>query len=226
MFNLIRNTLTSSLLFFSLNANSAFITIDEAAFDAVFSQNSFGTNPVDIRIGKASEMVFPDLLNIDSFNKIDQLFAQHLGPANAVSLFFVDTVNWCGYTNYRFVGCGERFGNDYVVESIEAAGWRGTELLAHELGHNLGLDHTGGGNLMTSNLNGNTSLSNNQVAQILNSPLVQQQNDYRWIDINPILIVSQATPQVSEPTTLFLLAGALMLLFRRKIACHMVTIKR
>ena len=38
---------------------AAFITIDEAGMDGVFSQGSFGANTVDIRIGATTEIVRP-----------------------------------------------------------------------------------------------------------------------------------------------------------------------
>jgi PEP-CTERM motif-containing protein len=90
-----------------------------------------------------------------------------------------------------------------------------SKLIAHELGHNLGLLHASLG-LMTSHLGfGGTELFEDQVADILKSPLVQiDANGQRFIQVTPIAIVG--TP---EPSSLLLLGGgfgALLIIKRRK----------
>lgn len=204
------------LLWLAGSAQAAFITTNEAALDAIYSQASFGERPIDIRIGSASELVFPELLDISSSAEISQIFSQHVGPANVVNFYFVDTISACGgQISSSIVGCGEYFGNDFVVESSFAAGAYGGELLAHELGHNLGLPHLSGAYLMNPFLNNQTLITPAEVTRIFNSPLVQNLNDYYWIDINPVLIVAEAS-QVNEPLSaaLFIL-GLVVLVWRQ-----------
>jgi hypothetical protein len=188
------------------HAKAGFITTNESELDAIFSQASFGLMPIDIRIGAASELIFPDLLDITTDTEINQLFNLHIGGLNVVNFYFVDTVNACSGFNTAIVGCGETPGNDFVVESSFAAGGFGGELLAHELVHNLGLSHSTSG-LMAPSLNHNTTLTAQEVSNIRSSSLVQTNGRDFWIDINPVLIVAAATIPlpVPEPSTLMLL---------------------
>ena len=206
--------LAASLLIVS-QAQAAFVTTNEAALDAVFSQASFGNNTIDIRIGATTELVFPSLLDVNLNAEVGQLFGQHVGPANVVNFYFIDTLSACGgQINVNFVGCGELPGNDFVVESAFAAGGNGGELLAHELGHNLGLGHRNGNNLMDPFINGFTDLNAAEVATILGSNLVQSDNNGLFILINPVLIVAAAIP---EPSIIILLLSSIALMgFNRK----------
>ncbi|MCJ8319415.1 MAG: PEP-CTERM sorting domain-containing protein [Colwellia sp.] len=184
-------------------AQAALITTQEAALDAIFSQSSFGNDIIDIRIGAATELVFPSLLDITTNAEIGQLFGLHVGSANVVNFYFVDTIDYCSSFNTLIVGCGEFPGNDFAVESIFAAGGFGGELLAHELGHNLGLGHLSGNFLMNSFLNGFTEITEVEVATIMSSSLVQTDGRSFWIDINPVLIVAEA--RIPEPSILILM---------------------
>ena len=204
--------LTGLLLITQVHAT--LITTNEAALDSIFSQTSFGNRPIDIRIGDARELVFPSLLDISTSAEIRTLFDMHFGLANVVNFYFVDTISACGSTiSSNIVGCGEYFGNDFVVESSFAAGGYGGELLAHELGHNLGLPHLNGAYLMNPSLNSKTTLTTAEILKIHASPLVQSNGLDFWIDINPVLVVAQATnPEpIPEPSILllFLLSFAL-----------------
>lgn len=213
----LRRFLYIGLIALTANANAALITLNEAGLDAVFSQASFGSDIVDIRIGAATEIVAPDLLDITSNAEISSLFSMHQGSLLDVNFYFVDTISACGGINPAIVGCGETPGNDFVVESIFAAGSYGAELLAHELGHNLGLGHMSGANLMNSALNNSTALIASQVATILASSLVQSDQSGYFININPVLVVASST-SVAEPETIaiFALALAFVSVFRRK----------
>lgn len=207
-------------------AQASFVTIDEASLDAIYSQASFGANKVDIRIGLVSIFTRPDLLNITADSQIVTLFNLHVGGANVVNFYFVDTIDSCGIFNVNIIGCGETPGNDFVVESAFAAdnsipaGGNVTvagQLLAHELGHNLGLNHRNGNFLMNPFINGFGELSAAEVAEILLSPLIQvDANGQRYIQINPVLITNAAL--IPEPSGLALAGGALLLLglVRRK----------
>ncbi len=207
--------LTLGLLIVS-HAKAGFITTNEIALDAIFSQSSFANIPIDIRIGAASELVFPNLLDITTDAEVNQLFNLHIGGANVVNFYFVDTVDSCGGFNTGIVGCGEFPGNDFVVESSYAAGSFGGELLAHELGHNLGLNHSAGG-LMNPSLNNSTTLTTQEVTTIRASSLVQTDGSSFWININPVLIVARASTPVTEPSTLVLLVLSFSLLLKNGV---------
>ncbi len=201
-------------------AHAAFITIDEAGLDAVFSQAVFGNNTIDIRIGPAVEHVDPNLLNMDSLAKWNTLNGNHYGGVNTVNFWFLDDLTWCGNINVNYVGCGDLPGNDFVVESVFASGPNNAELLAHELGHNLNLAHRNGvGNLMDPTINGGIGLNDAEVATILASNLVQTDaNNRLFINILPVLIVAEATPDIPEPETLTLMLLSLMFLVRKRVS--------
>lgn len=214
--NILKYLLITVAILASSQAKSAFITTNESDLDAIFSQSSFGLMPIDIRIGLASELVLPDLLDITTDAEVNQLFDMHIGGINVVNFYFIDTISACGGSiSSGIVGCGEFFGNDFVVESSFAAGSFGGELLAHELGHNLGLDHRSGG-LMNSSLNNSTTLNDTEVSNIRSSQLVQTDGQSFWIDINPVLIVASASIPlpVPEPSTLVLLLLSFSLLLK------------
>ncbi len=200
-------------------AQAAFVTLPEVRMDAIFSQApSFNNRTVDIRFGAVTTIVAPTLLEITTDAEINQIFGLHSGGNNVVNFYFVDTVDFCGCPNpdSLIIGCGEVNGNDFVVESVAAAGPFGAELLAHELAHNLGLPHRVGSQfLMNPVLAGGDDLSVDEVNAFLGdpnspnpfaSPLIQFDGDQRFIQINPILIVARLQ-HVPEPATLALLVA-------------------
>lgn len=197
---------------------AAYVTINEAGMDGVFSQASFGQTPIDIRIGAVTQFVRPTLLDISSDAEIDQVFNLHVGDKNIVNFYFVDTISACGLIDAGIIGCGELPGNNFVVESDWAANTAippggnittGVNILAHELGHNLGLSHRFGNNLMNGFVTGFQDLNFAEVADIRVSPLVQHDANGFFIMINPVLIVAAATA-VPEPSTIFLVLVGLV----------------
>ena len=211
--------ISTTLLVVTSFSQAALITTNEAALDLIYSQANFGATPIDIRIGAETELVFPDLLNITTDLEIYTLFGLHIGLPTIVNFYFVDTIDSCGRYNTDIVGCGEFPGNDFVVESSFSSSAFGGELLAHELGHNLGLGHLNGG-LMNPFLNSNTDLSLTEVTSIFFSSLVQY-NDGYYIDINPVLIVAHASNPapvpIPEPNVVLLFLLSIGLIFQSKM---------
>jgi hypothetical protein len=176
---------------------AAYVTTNEAGLNGVFAQAD-----LEIRFNTITTIYDASLLDIDTEAKRIALWNSAPFSAPGVNMFFVDSIDYCSGYNVSIVGCGSYPGNIVAVESSYAAGSYGTELLAHELGHNLGLGHLSGDNLMNPYLNGFTDLTAAQIATILNSPLIQFDETGAYLEINPILIAS-AVP----------LPGAFLLMF-------------
>lgn len=205
-----------TLLALSAWSNAALVTTQEAALDDIFSQASFGADTIDIRFNAQQSINSAAFLTIDNESELLALFAQ-ANDFPAVNLYFVDAVNYCGSYNVAIVGCAARPGNDLVVESGIAAGALGAELIAHELGHNLGLGHPSGtGNLMNGSLNGSTFLTSAQVTSILDSPLIQLDGAQRYLSITPYLVEAAAVPLPAAAPFMFSALSALFILRRRK----------
>jgi hypothetical protein len=106
--------------------------------------------------------------------------------------------------NGEFGGCAQLPGR-LMVEDFHEAELTPAILMAHELGHNLNLEHDRFGGLMSLFPPHGTELFEEQVATILQSPLVQTDSTgQRFIQITPIAIVD-----APEPSTLLLLNAGL-----------------
>ena len=204
---LIKALLATAALLVAPFTHAAFVTLP--SLDAIFSQASFGNNTIQVRYGAVTSIARPDLLDIQTDAQIDTLFALHVGAQNIVNFYFVDTIDSCSGFNVLIIGCGETPGQDFVVESAFAATAQGALLLAHELGHNLGLNHNVGSQfLMNPSLAGGSLLTASEVTTILASQLVQMDTSgQRFININPVLITAAAV--IPEPGSLLLLVSAL-----------------
>ena len=176
--------------------SGATATIPEAAVDAIYAQASFGANPVNIEFGPVILLNDPSHLVLDNDAEIFNLFNDPLSaPSPGVTMFFVDAISTCGAgPQPNIVGCGLVGGNKFVVKSSTAAGPNGAELIAHELGHNLGLAHVpGNSNLMNPQVNGNTTLTASQVNAIRASIFSQGPLGSEFVHITPILVVPEPT---------------------------------
>ncbi|MFG0263583.1 MAG: PEP-CTERM sorting domain-containing protein [Rhodopirellula sp. JB055] len=192
----------------TLVANAAVVTTQESGVDAIFSQASFGASPIDIRFGSIVTIENSSVIDIDSqadFNLLTDL-APNLGTA--VNLFYVNSINWCGAPGANIAGCAEFPGSVLAVNSAVAAhAIYGAELIAHEMAHNLGFDHTAGPGLMGPTLNGQTTLSIDEVTILRSSPLVQMDASGSFINVTPILVQAAAVP---EPSSLMLVSVVLI----------------
>jgi hypothetical protein len=208
-----------AILVSSAIAEGASITIDQAGMNAIFSQATFDGTPVSIRFNAPRVIVAPELLDIKSQADLKALYALAPDPAPTVDAFFVDQLDACGSVeptiNGLFAGCAQLPGHIFVEES-SAADLSPAPLMGHELGHNLNLQHDffSYANLMAPLFPPGTELTEEQVAIILQSPLVQTDSTgQRFIQITPIAIVAP------EPSTLLLLGvalGALLILYPSK----------
>jgi hypothetical protein len=201
-------------------AHAGYVTIDQAAVNAIFSQESFGDTPVSIRFNAPETIVAPQYLVINTLQDLQGLYSLVPNPFPTIAAFFVDTIWACGNADVlssgAYYGCANLPGNFQVIDSSAAVTYP-SKLISHELGHNLGLEHASLG-LMTAGLGfGTEELFEDQVAQILESPLVQTDaNGQRYVTVQPIAIVG--TP---EPSTLLLLGsglGAMLSIGRKKSA--------
>ena len=184
-------------------ASAGFITTNESGLDAIFSQAGFSGKTIDTRFNAGLTVADTALLSIDTDTEFDSLFnlSVYSGRSSQImNMFFVDAINFCGSAG-SFIGCGSTPGNLLVLSSSFAArADLGANLGAHELGHNLGLDHVDGSgtNLMNPSISSNFSLDAAQIQAILASSLVQTAaNGQRFLSITPIAIVAS----VPEPQT-------------------------
>lgn len=199
----------------SASAMAGFITLNEASMDSIFSQASFGANSIDIRFNAPLTLVKPSLLSVDNWFEFDELKTLAAPGSKTVSMFFADNISWCGDNGPNYVGCAATPGQVLVLKSSTAANASlGGVLAAHELAHNLGLEHVGSsGNLLNPVLTGSSFLSQAQVSSLLSSPLIQFDGAQRFIAITPIALVAQ----VPEPASWAMLGlGVLALGWRRR----------
>jgi hypothetical protein len=97
------------------------------------------------------------------------------------------------------------------VEETDLAKEAPAALMGHELGHNLNLQHDffSAANLMAPFFPPGTELTEDQVGQILQSPLIQTDSTgHKFIEVAPIAIVAVPEPSAA----LLFLAGLALLL--------------
>src|SRR5262249_1180840 len=144
-----------------------------------FSQSSFDGTPIDIRFNAPREIVAPELLDINTPAQLTALVDLAPDPAPTADAFFVDQLNVCGFEDEpmvsgSFAGCAQLPGHVFV-EASDFAALSAAPLMGHELGHNLNLQHDffDINNLMAPFFPPGTMLTEDQVATIPESPLVQ-----------------------------------------------------
>lgn len=196
----------------SAAANAGYVTENEAGMDAIYSQAVFNLRPVDIRFDAVQTITNAALASIDSDAEFWALNSLANPSSKVVSMFFVDQINFCGYAAPNIIGCGSMPGNLVALDSDWAADpTYGANLLAHELGHNLGLNHVSGygSNLMNPAISTNGSLTSFQAMQVLSSSLIQTDavTGQYFVEIAPFAIVA-----VPEPETYAMLMAGLGLM--------------
>ncbi|MDD5480707.1 PEP-CTERM sorting domain-containing protein [Rhodoferax sp.] len=230
--NKLKNALVSLMVCGAGAASAGYITADETGMDAVFGQTSFGSSPVDVRFNpfqtwqNSSLLALDDITDMSSYSTGYRSFSSYSSSSLDLFVFFVDTVSYCGgYTaapGYSFAGCGSMPGNLVVLKSSTAAYSNYTvALMAHEIGHNLNLGHSGvlgaGDNLMNPSLFNATpsynplspslSLTATQANTVLGNSRVQTDaSGNRFISITPIAVVAS----VPEPETWIMMLSGLL----------------
>ena len=102
-------------------AEAAFITIDPAGMNAIFSQPSFAGTPVAIEFLPPETIVAPDLLVIKDAADLNALVDLAPYPSPIVDAFFVDQIDACGFdeaaVSGQYYGCAQLPGHVLVEES-------------------------------------------------------------------------------------------------------------
>jgi hypothetical protein len=200
-----------AMLLSSAIGEAAIVVIDEPGINEIYSQDSFGDTPISIRFNPSKQIVAPDLLVIDSPAKLQALYSLATDPAPTVVAFFVDKLTVCATVEVdaggTVPGCAQLPGR-FLVEDFHFAEGNPDTLMGHELGHNLNLGHIPLGLMSFFLPHSPSDLFEDQVATILQSPLVQTDSSgQRFIQITPVAIVD-----APEPSTV-LLGAALGALF-------------
>ena len=125
---------------------NGFVTTPD--LDPIFSQASFQPSPIDVRWLTTWNPIFaPALATIDNQQEFNDLLALAPPPQGVfVDVFFIHDLLWCGGpapAGFIFAGCGETMGPGggfrIAVDADLIPGASGNEIIAHEMGHVLGL---------------------------------------------------------------------------------------
>jgi hypothetical protein len=102
-------------------AQGASVVLDVPGTQAIFSQTSFGSTPIEIRFDASRVIVAPKLLVIKNEVDLRALYALAPDPAPIVDAFFVNTLDACAHVepsvNGIFAGCAQLPGHIFVEET-------------------------------------------------------------------------------------------------------------
>jgi len=212
-----------------LAAQAGYVTLPQADLDAIFSQQpAFASGSIQIRFNAQQNFYSNALINVDVASDMDIVYGGNGSSQKTIGMYFVDDISFCGVSSPGIVGCGWTGASGLVVESTVAddGNFAGANLLAHELLHNLNLDHFFGDaqNLMAPTLmSGMGTLTAAQVTEMLLSPFVQtdQRTGQRFIEVQPYAVLAEpANNGVPEPGTLALASLGLALAWRTRRPRH------
>jgi hypothetical protein len=190
-------------------------TVDEArlgdTLGKVYGQGAFGSSPVDVRVAPVTTVGSRELARVTDRSVESAIFDLAATFSPGIALVFVESIDWCSGYDREVVGCALRGAPGLFVEAEFAAGPFGPEMIAHEIGHNLGLFHSDSG-LMAPRLNGDLTLTGAEARTVLASALVREDASGRFIDVAPVRIAPIPLPASAQ----LLAFGALTLLLARR----------
>src|SRR4051794_1904739 len=100
-----------AILLSSAIAQGASVVIDEERMNTLFRQESFGDTPISIRFNPPRQIVAPELLVIDTADKLRALYSLATDPTPTVTAFFVDELDVCVgvevAVNGEYDGCAQ-----------------------------------------------------------------------------------------------------------------------
>jgi hypothetical protein len=205
--SLVRSAAAAALLALGTlgTAQAGYVTTNEGVMDAIFGQSIFGANPIDIRFNAEQTIHNSALLTIDSDAEFDLLATYEVGTPT-VSMFYVDSISFCGSFGEGIVGCGSTPGSLIALDSDFTASEFGGNAEGHELGHNLSLQHVAGTdtNLMNPSVyegQAPAPLTQDQLDAIFQSPLVQHDAQGYYISVTPYAVVAS----IPEPSSVVLM---------------------
>ena len=221
------------LLIMATPAMAGYISLDEEVvheIDGIYSQASFGNQPIDFAgLPPAPTLYSNTLASIDGPNEFDSLVNiadTRYSPFPIVDIFYVDAITDCA--GVAAIGCG----GGHVIALVSSAAaettgvFPGYKLLAHELGHVLGLPDIGfvngaivdcpdneRANLMCigNNSTFGTDLTTTQADDARASLIATQTNDV--ISLLPIAVV----PEPARISVMFSILGILLLALQGRI---------
>lgn len=211
--------------------------LHEQELDAIFSQVSFGLDPIDIRFNPEQLLTNDAWLKIETdstyaktISGTDGFFdmtlaSRPLAKGKSIPLFYVDDFLTDGVSS-NVVGMAWIESRGVAVKASVQADLVGVDtttfekhrqyaasIVAHEISHNLGLTHVDDFNLMSASAGDDSfssMLTSDQVDQILSSSFVQMDSQgRRFISITPFAIAGVAS--VPEPASWQMFCAALLM---------------